>query len=138
VTPWRLCSIELGAIARASPRAGSAIATARPPWDMTMQRLDGVSRALAAEDAGALHDELAPEVQIQPVGGSLRSFARQDAVDALIAWRRGWQNCEVVLAELLISAASFAATGFVVGLDERGIPSCVSVHLMWSALPERV
>jgi hypothetical protein len=134
---WRILSIEIGALdpAGESLPAGSGADPARidrvTRWQAVALSVDAVARALASMQRRVLQDELAPAVLISVPRHPPRLCTPAHGAALVTRWRRGWQNCHVVVCELLMSGPLCVATGFVTGLEEGGTPSALSLQIAW-------
>jgi hypothetical protein len=134
MSPWELCSVAIGADTALPPgRSQPALRVPPARWAPARRAAYAGSHALTADDRAALEAVLAATVDVAGIDASDRVRSRDEAIDGLLAWRREWHSCEVLLTELLLSGRLFAATGLVVGIRRDGHPSCSDVRMIWRA-----
>jgi hypothetical protein len=137
VPPWRIWLIEIGATAPEDTSPISGEPDAPEPidrtqsWQAVTRSVDAVARALGSQHPDGLECSLAPQVLVTVPQRTPRLCSPADAMTELQGWRQGWQNCHVVVCELLMSGSLCAATGFVTGVEHEGAPSALSLHLAW-------
>jgi hypothetical protein len=135
MTRWLLTSIGLGVMpdAPGDGRRGPTQGAPAVSWKGAQRAMHAGARALVADDPAAILAALASEVTLHGPQSAPRTLQRDAAAAELLAWRRGWESCSVMLTELLGSGSFAAAAGYVTGITLDGMPSCVGVQLIWSS-----
>jgi hypothetical protein len=125
-----------------TPLAG--VSTARPAidgldrsqaWTAAARSAEALTTALADADFHGMRSELAAVVRVHVPGRDPKRLTTVDAAGELMAWRRGWQSCQVLLSELFMTCAVSVATGLVSGIEREGVPSGLDLNVMWERCP---
>jgi glutamate racemase len=86
--------------------------------------VDALATAFSKTDSNALEGLMADNVLLTGCGSAPRSLTRQHAAEAILRNRSNWTDVEVVVHDLNQSDKEVVATGFLLGLESEGSPSC--------------
>lgn len=91
--------------------------------------VNALAMAFSKRDSNALESLMADDVRLTGCGSPPRSLSRNHAVEAILRSRSQWADIEVVLRELNQSGRGVTVTGFLLGLESEGSPTCRDVSV---------